>query len=232
MPLMRSVRKLFTRRRPLELSVTHRATGTSGHTPMLLAEEHAPTPLTLDMSANCEPEPDEPLQVLGRIEQVLEDDRDARHALRDNVAHLPEAISSMTTLSERQQTLIEITRGLSDLHRASSTLATQHAQRLQESLDRQNDTMGLIQRQLDANHQVASHTAETLIRLGEGITESTHTARQTGEAMTALSQSLTAHRTQQDTQFKRLQGWMIATAIACIATVIASVALSWILLKQ
>jgi chromosome segregation ATPase len=231
MPLINSVRKLFMRRRPLELSITHRATGTDGPHPMLLIDSEPP-PLTLDPSTALPADPDEPLAVLNRIESVLEDDRDAHVGLRESVAHLPQAISSMNVLAERQQTLIEVTRSMADHHRTTVTMATQHAEHLRESLERQSDTMGLIQRQLDANHQVASHAAETLNQLGECLRTSTHTTQRTGEAMNALAQSLASHRNEQDASFQRLQGWMIATAIACIATVLASAGLGWVLLTQ
>lgn len=231
MPLISSVRKLFMRRRPLDLSISHRATGTDGPRPMLLIESEPP-PLTLDPTIVVPVDQDEPLAVLSRIERVLEADRDARVGLLESVTHLPEAISSMNVLAERHQTLIEVTRSMAEHQRTASTLATQHAEHLHGCLEQQDNTMGLIQRQLDANHQVASHAAETLNQLGECLRESTLTTQRTGEAMNALAHSLTTHRTKQDAQFQRLQGWMIASAIACIATVLASAGLGWILLRQ
>jgi hypothetical protein len=234
MPLINSVRKLFTRRRPLELTVTHRATGTDGPPAMILAESISTESLEAAIEFEPEPEsePTEPLAVLGRIEQAFEDDRDARNALADHIAQLPTAVEALTTLADRQQRLVELTRSISDQGRAAADCAARHAELLQSSFDRQTDTIGLIQRQLDANHQLASHTADHLARLGEGLFESTQTNRRTSDALTAIVDQAKTRGAQQDAQFRRLQGWMIATAVASIATVIAAVTLAWVVLSS
>ena len=232
MPLINSVRKVFTRRRPLELTVTHRATGTDGPPAMILAESISTEPLEAAIKFEQEPEPTEPLAVLGRIEQAFEDDRDARNALADHIAQLPTAVNALTTLADRQQRLVELTRSISDQGRAAADCAARHAELLQSSFDRQTDTIGLIQRQLDANHQLASHTADHLARLGEGLFESTQTNRRTSDALTAIVDQAKTRGAQQDAQFRRLQGWMIATAVASIATVIAAVTLAWVVLSS
>lgn len=236
MAIMNSVRRLFSRRRPLELTVTplteHEE---SNPMDMILAgngEHPEGSNLPTDLESQPENQANEPLAVLGRIEQALEESKSSGTALVESAQRLPEVARSLASLSDRQQELVELTRNLHELEKSRGEEQQTNNHRLSESLDRQNETLGLVQRQLDANHQIAAQTAEHLTRVSDGLAESMNASRRTAEAMSALVGELRTRDARNAERFSRLQGWMLACMIAGLATVIAAVTLAWILISS
>lgn len=238
MAIMNSVRRLFTRRRPMELTVTHRQDLEGDPMDLILSangEDQTPEDgfsLTTTPESDPEEHANEPLAVLGRIEQALEQSTTSGTALVESAQKLPEVARSLSSLSERQKELVELTRNLHDIQQSRSETERATNERLSDSLDRQSETLSLVQRQLDANHQIASQTAEHLAQVSEGLSESMNASRRTGEAMSALVGELRTREARTAERFTRLQGWMIACTIAGLATIISAITLAWVILSN
>ena len=238
MPIMQTMRRLFARRTPIEMSVQRKHHPRLDHQ-VLLEDGDQPDDLltpatggTTELAASNEDAPTEaPAAILTRIDDAMQEGRDFSARLMESIDSLPESTNNaLRTLAQRQDTLIELAREIADAERARGEAEQASARELTEVLGTHSETLGLVQRQLDANHQVAAATAERLEDMGRGLTESITTNRRTGEAMTALVGELRSTSAQQDARIGRLQGWMIACVIACLATVLASVTLAWVAL--
>ena len=240
MAIMNSVRKLFARRRPMDLSISQQQDLQGESVDLVIAGEHTHDIQGQDGGENAQgehkdvpatiqqDEQNQPLAVLGRIEQAIEESRSSGSALVESAQRLPEVARSLSSLGESQRELVELTRSLQESQKASNEIQQAMSDRLCESFDRQSETLGLVQRQLDANHQIAAQTAQNLTSISEGLTESMNASRRTAEAMSTLVGEMRSREARTAERFSRLQGWMLGCTIAAIGVIVAAVTLAWV----
>ena len=65
--------------------------------------------------------------------------------------------------------------------------------------------------------------------LAEAIHKSMAIQQKTGEAVCTMADQFRTREVEMSKKFSRIQGWLIASIIASIGTVIAAVTLAWIL---
>jgi len=235
MAIMNSVRRLFTRRQPMDLSVSQHQDLDGEAVDLVLSEDHDGALHTVvddgGEASEGEQEANQPLAVLGRIQQAIEESRTSGSALVESAQRLPEVARTLASLSEGQKELVELTRSIQEIQKTAGQTQEATSERLSDSLDRQSETLGLVQRQLDANHQVAAQTAQQLTTVSEGLTESLNASRRTAEAMSALVGEMRSRDARTAERFGRLQGWMLACTIAGLGVIIAAVTLAWVALS-
>lgn len=229
MAIMNSVRRLFTRRHPVELKVSHLQDPDGDPIGLVVSEEDGEPSSCEDEQPLNEDFINQPMAVLGRIEQALEANTSSGTALVASTQKIPEVARTLSSLCEGQKELVELTRTLHQDQHSRSEAERATTERIGDSLDRQNETLGLVQRQLDANHQVAAQTAEHLTSVSEGLTESMNASRRTAEAMSALVGEMRTRDARTAERFSRLQGWMVACIVAGLAALIAAVTLTWVI---
>lgn len=227
MPIIKSVRNLFSRRTPIELNIAPPPVdGDPGQ--VLLEDPPASAPADLDSTTPS----DEAHAALQRLEQPTEESRAATETMAMAAEHLPMATSTLHSIEHRQQAIQELLRSLLETERSRAESDQEAAGRLNAVLKTHADTMGLVQQQLDLNHQLGSTTAERLQDLAQGINESANGTRQTGKAIHALVSEIKQQNLLQEERMGILQGWIITCVIACIATVIAGITLAIVVLNN
>ena len=221
MPIIKSVRNLFSRRAPIELKVS--PPPMDGDPGEVLLED-SPAPMLAE--ADSTTPSDEAHAALQRLEQPSEEARAANETLAIAAEHLPKATNSLHSIEHRQQAIQELLRGLLETERSRAESDQEASSKLNAVLKTHADTMGLVQQQLDLNHQLSATTAERLQDLAQGLAESANGTRQTGKAVHALVNEIKHQNQLQEERMGILQGWIIACVIACIATVIAGITLA------
>ena len=229
MAIMKSVRRLFSKREPLELSVSQSPDQGSDSSSVVLEPSVPPSNTEQPHTDLIPTEPLEAMNTLNRIEESMRESGVTHTAMLTALEQLPELTRHASTASERHIELNELMRGLASAQHESGIAQRETTEHMSQCLDRHNEMLGLVQRQLDANHQIATHTAEHLSSLSETLQKSMAIQQKTGEAMCTMADQF---RTREETiskRFSRIQGWLIACIIASIGTVIAAVTLAWIL---
>jgi hypothetical protein len=255
MALLQSVRRWFTREQPLELNISNLisesvATSTpsprtesrfrsakisvatmvdeldraeSARFPDLDPDDTSPDTEVQAPTAT----PPHPLASMSRIEGAISEGRAAQDRIAESVSSVPRAILAFDQAATRQQHLLEILEGLASQHQEQSGRSTVAMERMTESIERSSEVAGLVQRQLDANHQIALETVARLDQVSHAISESNQTSRAVGEAMAAMIGEIRDRDLAQEERSSVLQGWIVASVVGCIAASAAALALAW-----
>ena len=190
-----------------------------------------PRPFPSDASASnplaSTPSDATPLASMNRIEGALNEGRAAQDRIAESVSNLPRAISALDQAAARQQHVLDLLEGLASHHQGQSDRSTAAIERMTESIERSHEVAGLVQRQLDANHQVAIETVARLDQVSHAISESNQTSRAVGEAMAAMINEIRDRDQAQEERAGVLQGWIVASVVGCIAASAAALALAW-----
>lgn len=168
-----------------------------------------------------------PLASMNRIEGALNEGRAAQDRIAESVSNLPRAISALDQAAARQQHVLDLLEGLASHHQGQSDRSTAAIEQMTESIERSHEVAGLVQRQLDANHQVAIETVARLDQVSHAISESNQTSRAVGEAMAAMINEIRDRDQAQEERAGVLQGWIVASVVGCIAASAAALALAW-----
>ena len=190
-----------------------------------------PRPLPSEPSASSSlastPSDVTPLASMNRIEGAINEGRAAQDRIAESVSNLPRAISALDQAAARQQHVLDLLEGLASHHQDQAGRSTVAIERMTESIERSHEVTGLVQRQLDANHQIAIETVARLDQVSHAISESNQTSRAVGEAMAAMINEIRDRDQAQEERAGVLQGWIVASVVGCIAASAAALALAW-----
>ncbi|MAC19639.1 MAG: hypothetical protein CMJ23_08230 [Phycisphaerae bacterium] len=219
MPILKSFRRLFGTNRPVEIDISEPVAPATGDVSDAITPLPDPGPGVIDA-----------FEVLGRVESAIESGRKTQDQALRSIEAMPRAVSELERVSSGQTELIEAVRelGSNQEHRAEAESAV--LSRLSDLLDRESALFGLVQQQLDANHQLAEETAKRLDQLTSTLHETSRTNRVTAEAMEALAADLRDREQRSDQRAGVMQGWIVTCVVACIAATAAAVALAWAVL--
>jgi chromosome segregation ATPase len=221
MAILARVRRLFRPESPVEIDISDRARGdviddgtlTTGHE---------------DVTTN---RPDA-MDLLARIETRLDEGRAAQDRALAALHSLPTATEHLARLSTRQDDLLATLKELGQANRQRTDAEAAVLTRLGDLLDRESALFGLVQQQLDANHQIVEHTAGRLEQLAAAVTEASRTNRVTGEAMEAMVVEMREREKRAEDRAGAMQGWIVTCVVACIAATAAALALAWSVLER
>ena len=125
MPIMKTMRRLFSRRTPIELSVQRKAHPRLDH--QVLLEEKSPPEnlktaregIETDLAGPAEESLAEaPTAILTRIEEAIQESRNFGSTLLESINNLPEPTNaSLKKMTQRQEAIIELLRELSETER-------------------------------------------------------------------------------------------------------------------
>ncbi len=150
-------------------------------------------------------------------------------------------IPLLQRLPESLQALPEIARQQAKLGEAIATSLVQSRQRDQsiesileriaQGVGQQTDTFGLVQQQLDLNHQASQRIAEAAATLAQGVGDLSSGQRRNSDALVGLLDRLR----DRDEAIGKIQGklhlWLVfCTALAC-GSMIACLLLAWAALR-
>lgn len=219
MALFTRVRRLFIPERPVEIDISSPARAE------VLDDE-------LATDASTTSSPNQAMELLGRIETRLQDGRDAQDRTLKAIDGLPAAVDHLARVSTRQEELVTAVRELGHAQRQRSESEVAVLDRLSDLVDRESALLSLVQRQLDANHEIVQHTAGRLEELAAAVTETSRTNRVTAEAMEAMVGEMQARERRSEERTGAMQGWIVTCVVACIAATAAALALAWAVLER
>jgi type I site-specific restriction endonuclease len=219
MPILKSFRRLFGANQPVEIDISGSTPPTTGEVSDALAPLTDPGPSVIDA-----------FEALGRVESAIESGRRIQDQALRSIEAIPRAVTELERVGSGQTDLIEAVRELGTNQERRAEAESAVLSRLADLLDRESALFGLVQQQLDANHQLAEETAKRLDQLGSSLHETARTNRATAEAMEALTSDLRTREQRSEERAGVMQGWIVTCVVACIAATVASIALAWAVL--
>ena len=219
MPILKSFRRLFGANQPVEIDISDSTPPATGEVSDALAPVTDPGPGVIDA-----------FEVLGRVESAIESGRRIQDQALRSIEAIPRAVTELERVGSGQTDLIEAVRELGTNQERRAEAESAVLSRLADLLDRESALFGLVQQQLDANHQLAEETAKRLDQLGSSLHETARTNRATAEAMEALTSDLRTREQRSEERAGVMQGWIVTCVVACIAATVASIALAWAVL--
>jgi hypothetical protein len=144
-------------------------------------------------------------------------------ALPQSMGALPELVRQQTRLGDLVAQQLMLTRQRDD--QVEKTLA-----RITQGVEQQRDVMGLVQQQLDLNHESALKVADGVTTLAGAVVQLQETTDRSAQAL----QRLLDRTSERDAGVQRLhstlQKWMLFIAILACMTLVGAVFLAMILL--
>lgn len=223
MPIFTGVRRFFTGRKPVELTVD--ATGqTVVDEPTQDRDPDTASELTPE--GVLAPVVD-PVATIERLESTLQSGRDVQDRTLEAIKRVPHAVAEIERIANGQKDLADAIRSLEAAGDQRTKAESAVLERLSDLIEREGALFGLVQNQLDANQQAVEKTATRLEEVASAIHETARTNRATGEAMEAMVSEIRDREQRAEHRAGALQGWVVTCVVACIAATAASLALAW-----
>jgi hypothetical protein len=145
---------------------------------------------------------------------------------------LPESLQSLPEIARQQARLGEAIGSALVQQRIRDQGIEEILRRIAEGVGQQTSTFGLVQQQLDLNHEAAQRVAEGVTSLSQGVGELSTGQRRNADALTQMLEQFRSHDMAIDRITARMQVWLVfATSIAA-GTAIACLLLAWALLTR
>lgn len=171
--------------------------------------------------------PEDPRSAMRRIEEALISGRDSQAVIAEAVGKVRPAAAAIEQMSEHQRRLLEVAEGQAAEAGRRDDRTIGAIERMNEHLGRSNEVTGLVQRQLDANHEIVRETVTRLDQVAVAIDEGRRASEAIGVAMSAMVDEMRRRDEAHETRNGVLQGWIVASVVACIAATGAALALAW-----
>lgn len=164
-------------------------------------------------------------------ERLHEDEQD-RQNIMPLLRQLPESLQALPEIARQQARLGEAIATALVQSRQRDESIESILQRIATGVSQQTDTFGLVQQQLDLNHQAAQRIAEAVATLSQGVGDLSSGQRRNSDALVGLLDRL---RERDETVGKiqnRLHLWLLfSTAVAC-GSMIAVLLLAWAVIRS
>lgn len=155
-----------------------------------------------------------------------------RRSVLPLLERLPESLQSLPEIARQQSRLGEAIGSALVQQRIRDQGIEEILRRIAEGVGQQTSTFGLVQQQLDLNHEAAQRVAEGVTSLSQGVGELSTGQRRNADALLQMLDQFRAHDTAIDRITARMQVWLVfATSVAAGAT-IACLLLAWALLTR
>ena len=165
------------------------------------------------------------------IAEHLRLDSQERRDMLPLLEQLPQSLQTLPEIARQQARLGEAIGTALVQQRARDQSIEDILRRIADGVGRQTDTFGVVQQQLDLNHQAAQRVADGVTSLSQGVGELSTGQRRNADAL----QGILDHTREHDSEMQRIQGrlhlWLVfATSIAA-GSLIACMLLAWAMLR-
>lgn len=143
--------------------------------------------------------------------------------LPQSMGALPELVRQQTRLADLVAQQLMLTRQRDD--QVEKTLA-----RITQGVEQQRDVMGLVQQQLDLNHEGAMKVADGVTTLAGAVVQLQETSDRGSAALQRLLERTADRDAGVQKMHATLQNWMLFVAILSCMTLVGAVILAWIVL--
>jgi len=154
--------------------------------------------------------------------QVAEHSR-SQQQLQAMLSTLSNTMQAMPQLAKQQAQVLETLLDQSARARQRDQTIERHLMQLTEGTDRQTQTLGLMQQQLDLNHEVSLRVADSLKEVSGAIGTFATSSERQSRALESLVQATQRRVAQSDRLERSLQFWLAAVALICTVAMLYGV---------
>ncbi len=161
--------------------------------------------------------------LLGQFRDQLSTQAHTQAHLDNVVASLSTTLNALPQLARQQGQVLDVL--VEDAARARHRDQTLERSlvHLSEGSDRQTQVLGLIQQQLDLNHEVSVRVAESLRETAGAISTFAATSERQSRALELLAQSTQRRVAQSDRLEKALQFWLAIVGAICMLALVYAI---------
>ena len=186
-------------------------------------QEAAPVRHTPDSSAVA--------TALIAIADHLRHDATERLSVLPLLEKLPDSLQSLPEIARQQARLGEAIGSALVQQRLRDQSIEDTLRRIADGVGRQTDTFGLVQQQLDLNHQASQRVADGVTSLSQGIGDLSTGQRRNADALQGILEQTRSH----DEAMERVQGrlhlWLVFATTIAAGSLIACLLLAWALVQ-
>lgn len=154
--------------------------------------------------------------------QVAEHAR-SQQQLQAMLGTLANTMHAMPQIATQQAQVLETLLDQSVRARQRDQTIERNLTQLTEGTDRQTQTLGLIQQQLDLNHEVSLRVADSLKDVSDAVGTFASSSERQSRAIESLVQATQRRVAQSDRLERSLQFWLAAVALICTVAMLYGV---------
>lgn len=188
-------------------------------------------PGRLDTSAMPVPADSQELVTMARDFRTFLDLQEQRQQeLARVVATLPQSMGALPELVRQQTRLADLVAQQLMLTRQRDDQVEKTLARITQGVEQQRDVMGLVQQQLDLNHESAMKVADGVTTLAGAVVQLQETSDRGSVALQRILERTADRDAGVQKLHATLQNWMLFVAILSCMTLVGAVILAWIVL--
>jgi hypothetical protein len=185
----------------------------------------------LDTSAAPVPADSQELVTMARDFRTFLDLQEQRQQeLARVVATLPQSMGALPELVRQQTRLADLVAQQLMLTRQRDDQVEKTLARITQGVEQQRDVMGLVQQQLDLNHESAMKVADGVTTLAGAVVQLQETSDRGSVALQRILERTADRDAGVQKLHATLQNWMLFVAILSCMTLVGAVILAWIVL--
>lgn len=185
----------------------------------------------LDTSASPVPADSQELVTMARDFRTFLDLQEQRQQeLARVVATLPQSMGALPELVRQQTRLADLVAQQLMLTRQRDDQVEKTLARITQGVEQQRDVMGLVQQQLDLNHESAMKVADGVTTLSGAVVQLQETSDRGSVALQRILERTADRDAGVQKLHATLQNWMLFVAILSCMTLVGAVILAWIVL--
>jgi hypothetical protein len=177
----------------------------------------------VDPQASSAPEDERALAVLGQFRDELKSHHAVQSELASLIRDLHAPMRALPELARQQGGLMETLVDQSSRHRSRDQAIERSLQQLTEGAARQTQVLGLVQQQLDLNHETSIRVSDSLRDTASALGAFAATTDRQTRALEALAESTRRRLAQSERLERTLQFWLLV--VSGLATLILLYAL-------
>jgi X-X-X-Leu-X-X-Gly heptad repeat protein len=165
------------------------------------------------------------------IAEHLRRDAEERRSMLPLLERLPESLQTLPEIARQQARLGEAIGGALVQQKLRDQGIEEILRRIAEGVGHQTSTFGLVQQQLDLNHQAAQRVADGVTSLSQGVGELSTGQRRNADALQAIVEHADRRDAAMQRLTERLQVWLVFCTAIAAGSLLACLLLAWALLR-
>lgn len=165
------------------------------------------------------------------IAEHLRRDAEERRTMMPVLERLPDSLQALPEIARQQARLGEAIGGALVQQKLRDQSIEEILRSIAEGVGQQTSTFGLVQQQLDLNHQAAQRVADGVTSLSQGVGELSTGQRRNADALQSIVDQAAQRDVAMQRLAERLQVWMVFSTAIAAGSLLACLTLAWALLR-
>ena len=195
------------------------------------APDAGPASDSLPATERAMPDASAVADALISLAEHLRRDGEERRSMLPLLERLPENLQSLPEIARQQARLGEAIGGALVQQKLRDQSIEEILRRIAEGVGNQTSTFGLVQQQLDLNHQAAQRVADGVTSLSQGVGELSTGQRRNADALQAIVDQAAQRDAAMQRLAERLQVWLVFCTAIAAGSLLACLLLAWALLR-